>query len=158
MQNRVIIERNGTFRWELGVLHTYFPCSLSFWCVLRVWRFKQRAFYINSMRVKIILACQEVLKRIWPSFKFKRYLQAWELLILYAKNQWKIIWDQPLHKKVPLILLIALLLMKRFLILMKKTQNSFNNKTTLTKNVLGIYIWLTWSRGVIPHSPVKSWT
>ena len=34
----------------------------SFRSMLVVWRFKQRTFYIDTLRVKLILACQEVLK------------------------------------------------------------------------------------------------
>ena len=157
MHNRVIINLNETL--ELIVLHTYFPYSVSFWCVLRVWRFEQRAFYINSLRVKIILACQEVLKRIWPSFKFKCHLQSWELLIVYMQNnQQKIIQDQPLINN-PIDLIYNSFANEKILDPdEEQTQNSVDNKTTPTMHILGIYIWLTWSRGVIPHSPVKSWT
>ena len=30
-----------------------------------MWRFDPRSFYVSSLRVKLILACQEVLKMSW---------------------------------------------------------------------------------------------
>jgi hypothetical protein len=43
------------------------PCLVSFWCMrggsVEVWTKK---FYFGSCRVKLILACQEVLKWVWP--------------------------------------------------------------------------------------------
>ena len=48
-----------SFGWELVVLHTR-PSMFGNWDI--VWRFEQRTFYIGSLRVKLILACQEVLK------------------------------------------------------------------------------------------------
>jgi hypothetical protein len=105
------------------------------------------------------LADQGALKRIWPSFKFKHYLQAWELLLVNLQNnQQKIIRDQPLIKN-PIDLINNSFANEKLLDPdEEQTQNSVDNKTTPTKNILGIYIWLTWSRGAIPHSPVKSWT
>ena len=50
-----------------------------------VWKFEQRTFYISLLRVKVILACQEVhkislalneLRYIASSFKVKHSLQA----------------------------------------------------------------------------------
>ena len=32
-----------------------------------VWRFEWRTLYVSSLRVKLVLECQEVLKWVWPS-------------------------------------------------------------------------------------------
>ena len=43
----------------------YLPCSVSFGCILGgSVEFEWKSFYIGSLRVKLILACQEVLKRV----------------------------------------------------------------------------------------------
>jgi len=76
-----------------------------------VWRFEWRIFHVGPSRVKLIFACQEVLKWVLPSitvigcclFKFKHYLWACtpsgkKPLMLYANNEWKIIGDQLLTK------------------------------------------------------------
>ena len=39
-----------------------------------VWRFEHRTFYISSLRIKLILACQEVLWWVWPPMNQKRLL------------------------------------------------------------------------------------
>ena len=57
--NGTILQRNETFGQELVVLQTP-PSRFSKFSV--VWRFKQKTFYISSLRVKLILACQELLK------------------------------------------------------------------------------------------------
>ena len=53
-----------TFGWDLVVLHTMRSMFGNFRsaCLEVVWRFEQRTFYIGLLRVKFILACQEVLK------------------------------------------------------------------------------------------------
>jgi hypothetical protein len=51
------------------------PCLVSFWCMRGgyvVWRFEHRTFYIGSWRVKLVLACQEVLKWVWSSMNWYR--------------------------------------------------------------------------------------
>jgi hypothetical protein len=66
---------------------------------------------MSSLRVKLILACQEAPTWVWPSIyqnrlvfiQFKYYLRACttsgkKLMILYAENQWKIITCQLLTK------------------------------------------------------------
>ena len=64
---------------ELVVLYTKPSMLGEFWVhALRiVRRFEQRTFYIGSLRVKLILACQEVAlnepKIGFSSFKFKYY-------------------------------------------------------------------------------------
>ena len=40
-------------------------------CLEVVWRFEWRTFYISSLKVKLILACQEVLKWVWPCSSFR---------------------------------------------------------------------------------------
>ena len=66
------IELSSNSTWLLvGGWLFYIQC-LPLWgtfgaCLEVVWRFEQRTFYIGSWRVKLILACQEVLKWIWPS-------------------------------------------------------------------------------------------
>ena len=43
------------------------PCSVSLWCILGVvWRFEQRTFYIGSLWVMSILACQKGAKVSLP--------------------------------------------------------------------------------------------
>ena len=85
--------------WLFCIPHL--PCLLSFGACLEVvlWRLQQSTFSISSLRVKYILAWEEVLKWVWPQctdiecspFKFKHYLQAStnigkEQLIFYAKQ------------------------------------------------------------------------
>ena len=43
-------------------------------CLEVVWRFERRTFYIGSLRVKLVLACQEVLKRVRLSMNLIRLL------------------------------------------------------------------------------------
>ena len=46
----------------------YLPSLVSLWCMLEVvWRLEWRTSYITSLRFKLILACQEVLKQVWSS-------------------------------------------------------------------------------------------
>ena len=61
---RVFLELDMTFGRELVVLHMKPSMSGKFWvhAMRLVWIFEQRTFYIGSLRVKLILACQEVLK------------------------------------------------------------------------------------------------
>ena len=47
--------------WLCCIQHL--PCLVSCGaCLEVVWRFERRTFYIGSLRVKLVLACQEVLK------------------------------------------------------------------------------------------------
>ena len=55
--NLVGVQLHKTLGWEL-----VFSA-----CLEVVWRFKQRIFYIRSLRNKLIVACQEALKSIWTS-------------------------------------------------------------------------------------------
>ena len=68
---QVIFKLNMTFGWELVGLHT----SANFWCMLKgsveVWM--ENIIYW-CIRIKLILACQEVLKRDWPSMNQSRPL------------------------------------------------------------------------------------
>lgn len=53
----------------------HLPCSVSSSTRSEVvWRFDWRTFYVDSWKVKIILACQEVLKRICSSMTRNRLL------------------------------------------------------------------------------------
>ena len=61
---RVIFTPDGTERQEIVFVHTT-PSMFGEFSVRAqslVWRFEQRAFYFSSVRVTLILACQEVLK------------------------------------------------------------------------------------------------
>jgi hypothetical protein len=77
-ENRLIIlYLNMTFPQELVVLHTSTPCMFDK-ILVHAWRycgrFKQRTFYIGSLRFKLILACQEVLNWVWPSMNLNTLL------------------------------------------------------------------------------------
>jgi hypothetical protein len=60
-----------------------------------VWRFEQGTFFIGSLRVKLILACQEVLGWVWPSMNRNGFLfvQIQTLLPLSKHPKWKEIID-----------------------------------------------------------------
>ena len=46
----------------------HIPCSVSFRCMLELdMGSERRTFYIGALMAKLILACQEVLKGVWPS-------------------------------------------------------------------------------------------
>ena len=57
------IDSTGVLVMELVVLHTTLSMFSFFSARLElVWNFEQEHFYIGSLRLKLILACQEVLK------------------------------------------------------------------------------------------------
>ena len=62
------IDSTGVLVVELVVLHTTLSRFSFFGARLElVWKFEQQTFHIGSLRVKLILASQEVLKWVWPS-------------------------------------------------------------------------------------------
>ena len=78
---------------ELVVLHITI-CSVSLWCKLEVvWRFERRTFFIDSMRVNLIWACQEVLKRVLPSMDQNRLLFIQVQALPPRMHKWKEIID-----------------------------------------------------------------
>ena len=72
---RVIHELNGSVvsSWLFNQYNTFHVQWDFGACLEVVWRFALRAFYIGSLRVKL-LAYQEVLKWVWPSMYHKRLL------------------------------------------------------------------------------------
>ena len=88
--------------WLFWIQHL--PSSVSFGaCLEVVWRFEQRTFYIGSLRVELVLVCQEVPKWVWPSVNQNRLLfmqiqtlpprmhHKWKIIINIV---WKIMEDQ----------------------------------------------------------------
>jgi S1-C subfamily serine protease len=76
----IILELNITFGLEFIVLHTTPSIFNEFSgaCLKVMWTFQQRTFYIGSLRVNLILACQKVPLSRDHNWK--------KLLILYAKK------------------------------------------------------------------------
>ena len=72
----------------------YLSCSES--VLVHAWRFEQRTFYFESFRVKLILACQEVLNSITTSNYAPQVEKNCGYCIL--NNLWKIMGDQLLPK------------------------------------------------------------
>jgi hypothetical protein len=91
----------------------YTICSVHLWCMLEVlWRFERRTFFIGSMTVNLIWACQEVLRQVWPSMNQNRllFIQIQNTTSKHAQveryyrfcmqnNQWEIMGDQLLTKR-----------------------------------------------------------
>ena len=86
LHNRVILRLNMTFGQELVALRTTFSTFEKFLVHAFVWRFEQRTIHIGSLRVKLILACQnghtmslapnEPHEIGYSSLKLKHYFQA----------------------------------------------------------------------------------
>ena len=105
MEKKIYPPTQDDFWSEVGSLayNTFHVGQICGACLGVVWRFRQTTFYFGSLRVKIILACQQVLNEFGPqwtemgcsSFNFKHYLQACTitsrktLLVLYAKQPMK---------------------------------------------------------------------
>ena len=65
------MDLRGCKCWVFCIQHL--PCLESFWCMLEG-RVEVWTIYIGSLSVKLILACQEYLKRIWHSMNWNAFL------------------------------------------------------------------------------------
>jgi hypothetical protein len=61
----------GVDSFAYNIIHDWYIFGA---CLEVVWRLKHRTFYIGSLRVKLILECLEVLKRVWLSMNRSRLL------------------------------------------------------------------------------------
>ena len=95
---KIDLSSNSTWlflRSWLFCIHQHLLCSVSFWCMLggivKIWT---RTFYIGSLRVKLIMACQEVLNWVWLSMNPNRllFIQT-QTLPLSIHHKWKDIMD-----------------------------------------------------------------
>ena len=74
--NMTIGQDSGVGCFAYNTFHVQRVCSECLEVV--TWRFEQRTFYIDSLRVRLISACQEVLKScVWPSSNRNRLLFIW---------------------------------------------------------------------------------
>jgi hypothetical protein len=97
---KFILQFSMTFGWK-WVLLIPRPSMFGKFSV-HAWRFEWRTFQISSFRIKLILACQEVLMWVWPSMNWNRLLFVpiqtlplgmhqfkWKEIIDYAKQPMK---------------------------------------------------------------------
>ena len=78
LPSRVIFDSKGLFVRSLLVCIQHLPCSVSFWSILggsvEVYTKIIEDSCIASLRIKLILACQEVGRWVWPSMNQNRLL------------------------------------------------------------------------------------